>query len=82
MKSIGDTIEILEIRRESNFDRACDGAYMQALAYFEIDEDGYSRRVKEWERSCCWIEVWFTGYTRTSGEHRYTFKAKAVKSEE
>lgn len=83
MKSIGDSVEIQVSRQESNFDRACDAAYGQALMYFEIDEDGHSRRVKDWDRSCCWIEVEFNRYVRIGGnDHCYVFIAKTVKSDE
>ncbi len=82
MKSIGDSTEIQVVMQESHFDRACDSAYRQAVRYFEIDEDGHSRRVKDWERSCCWIEIEFKRYVRIGNDHCYTFIAKTAKSEE
>ena len=80
MKSIGDSTEIQVVRQEAHFDRACDSAYHQAVMYFEIEEDGHSRRVKDWERSCCWIELEFKRYVRIDSEHCYTFIAKTAKS--
>ena len=82
MKNIGDETFIRITRQESNFDRACDSAYKYALAYFEIDEDGHSRRVKDWERSCCWIEIEFRSYIRMGNEHHYDFFGRAVKEDE
>ena len=82
MKSIGDRTDIVVTRMESNFDRACDEACRQAVLYFEIDEDGHSRRVKDWERSCCWIEIEFKRYVRRGNEHCYTFTATAAKDED
>jgi hypothetical protein len=76
---IGDIEEIVVTRREANFDRACDEAYCQAVAYFGIDEDGHSDRVKDWERSDCWLEVEFSKYTRVGQDHCYKFLLHAEK---
>jgi hypothetical protein len=74
------------IRKESNFDRACEEAYDRAIMLIEIDEDGHSRKIKEWERSSCHISVSFDGYERTGGmgghTHSYTFLVQAVESED
>jgi len=82
MLGIGDSTKILVTRSEANFDRACDNAYSQALMYFEIDEDGHSRRVRDWQRSRCWIEVHYVTYRRIGGDHVYIFTAKTCKSED
>lgn len=82
MKSIGDSTEIQVVRQEAHFDRACDEAHQQAIHYFEIDEYGHSRRVKDWERSCCWIEIEFKSYAKIDRDHCYTFRAKTAKSDE
>jgi hypothetical protein len=81
MKSIGDSVDLHVVRQESNFDRACDAAYLRAINHFEIDEDGHSRRIKDWDRTCCCIELEFIRYKRIGNEHCYLFRAAAVKSE-
>ncbi len=78
---IGDSVVIVVTREESNFDRACDSAYRQALSKFQIDEDGYSQIVQGWEKYTCCIEIEFKNYVRTGCNHHYTFVAKAVKEE-
>lgn len=80
--NIGDSIEIIVNRDESHFDRACDSAYQRAVLLFGIDENGHSKRVKDWERSCCWIEIEFIRYKRIGSDHCYIFMAKTAKNED
>lgn len=81
MKKCGDYTNVLITRSEANFDRACDEAYRYAIVYFEIDESGYSTRIRDWERCDCWIEVEFVNYVRQGTSHHYKFKAAAKKGE-
>ncbi len=82
MKSIGDSTEFWVTRNESGFDRACDAALSLAWAYFEIDADGHSRRVKDWKRSENSIKIEFITYQAQFGylgtQHLYQFRATAV----
>ncbi len=62
------------------FDRACDHAWQMARDRFGIDEDGYSDRLPEWERSCCHIVLTFEGYQRHGGSaNHFTFIARAMR---
>ena len=82
MKAIGWTIELRISRQEANFDRACDEAYRQAVSQFEIDEGGHSTRIRDWERSRCWIELRFLSYIRIGSSHCYIFEATTAKASE
>lgn len=82
MKSCGDWTDFTVTRSEANFDRASDEAYRYSINYFEIDEYGHSRRVKDWERCCCWIELEFLGYVRCGNDHHYRFRATAKRNQE
>lgn len=73
--------QIIVDREESNFDRACDSAYVMAVGMFGIDEDGHSSRINGWERSSCWIEVVFDSYVRHGSRHMYGFLAYPRKAE-
>lgn len=42
-------------------------AIRQAAFEFGIDENGHSSKVKEWERSCCSIEIEFVGVQMSGG---------------
>ncbi len=76
---INDKKEIVIIRQEANFDRACDQAHRQAIAYFGIDEDGYSAYVENWERSECCIKIDFKEYTRMGNQHHYSFIIQPIR---
>lgn len=79
---IGDKEEILVIGSgEPNFDRACDVAYEMAVERFGIDEDGYSSRVADWERSSCSVRVEFMKMIRTGHTHVYVFEADTEKTQ-
>lgn len=78
----GDVRDITITRFEANFDRACDEAYRLAVSMFGINEDGHSERIKDWERSRCWIQLDFVSYIRSGQEHCYTFFATPKKSED
>ena len=69
---------------EPNFDRACDSARRYAMGLFGADDCGHMMSVKGWERSCCWVEIKFTGLTSSGGmrgwHHHYTFTAVCRKN--
>lgn len=66
-------------RQESNFDRACDSAYQQALVFFEIDKDGHCGKVENYERSNSSVHIRFKSYETSGGmsgiAHNYVFEA-------
>lgn len=69
---IGVKYDVVVVREESGFDRACDTAYRRAISMYQIDEDGHSPMVG-WERSDCSLSVEFKGYKRTGNSHVYSF---------
>lgn len=74
---IGDTINIVITRSETNFDKACDEAYKRAINEFGITIDGHSDKVIGWNRTSCSIKLIFIEYTATFNEHTYVFCAVA-----
>ena len=57
--------QIIRIRRaEPNFDRACDAAYLSALSWFGINEDGHALD-KRFDRSTSCLKVKFVRYLQT-----------------
>lgn len=74
------TEDIMIHRTESSFDRACDEAYRSSIHRFGIDSDGHSERLKEWERSCCRIDIDFINYKRIGEMHLYNFKVSVIKT--
>lgn len=76
---IGEPHEIIITRTESNFDRACDSAYYQAVFHFGINEDGHSTKLSKWERSDSSICVKFISYQRVGNTHIYKFETTAHK---
>jgi len=48
---IGQKVDIEIIRKELNFDKACDEAYQQAVFLFGCDENGYLENVKDSDRA-------------------------------
>ena len=81
VRNISIIEKITVTRSESNFDRACDLAYKMALIRFAIDEDGYSSKLPDWQRSDSWIEIKFVSYKCCGNDHYYIFKAMARKEE-
>lgn len=77
------TEEVVVVRQEASFDRACDEGYSRAVTMLGVDDDGHAKRVKGWERSSCFVRVVFESYTHTGSmgghEHVYVFRAEAVK---
>lgn len=71
---IGVKYDVVVVREESGFDRACDSAYNRAISIFQIDEDGHSPMVG-WERSDCSVNIEFKGYKRMGRSHIYSFVA-------
>ena len=75
------TIKFPIVRSESNFDKACDQAWYQAINRFGIDEDGHSSLLLKWERNCCSINVTFVKLSFNNNEFVYEFEAAALKEE-
>lgn len=80
--NLGAAVEIIIVRAESHFDRACDEAYRAAFQRFGFDADGYSDVVIGWERSTCGFQIKFIEYIRNGREHLYTFEATTTKHTE
>jgi len=72
---IGERVEFTIKRIESNFDRACDAAYDQALLTFGADDSGCLTRVKDSECHQDYIVVEFVRYVRVINNHEYHFIA-------
>lgn len=85
MAEILKSQEIWISRKESNFDRACDAAYDQAIQSFGVDDCGHSR-IEGWQRSRCWIQVSFKRYLHVGSmsghSYQYWFLAEAMKGED
>lgn len=77
---IGMPVEILVIRTEPNFDRACDAAMDQAIRRFGVDSDGHFTKVEGAERSNSWIEIDFSKLRMTGRECVYRFVASVEQS--
>ena len=60
-------------RGESGFDKACDQAYQLVCKLAQLDEDGYCKNVKGWERSTDVLAIQFHQYTRIGSSHIYLF---------
>lgn len=71
---------------EPNMDRAMDAARQYALGLFGADEYGHMVAVEGWERSCCSIEIKFTGLTAHGGmggwSYYYKFTAACRKNDD
>lgn len=79
MKRIGDSEQIVVVRPYASFDRACQIADRKSRQYFEITNDGHSTRVRDWNKSECWIEVKFVSYRICGFFHEYVFLATACR---
>ena len=66
-----DIIEI--IRRESNFDKACDEARREMLCRYGIDDDSASTFI-DFVSSTDTLCIEFSCYQRRGSEHWYTFE--------
>jgi len=79
---LSNQMKIPIIRREANFDRACDSANEIAIGLYQMDENG---RVPDsvlfaayhpFVRTTDCIVLKFAEYTRCGSEHTYLFTAR------
>lgn len=63
---VGKKKSIAVLRKESNFDKACEEAYRYAVMHFDIDECGHSRKF-DFERSTDSINIKFKGFEHSGG---------------
>jgi len=84
--AIGKKISFEVDRRDANFDKACDSAYLYSISKFGCDESGHLNNVPHSERSRCSIIVKFISYTISGSmvgiHHIYNFEAWVDSEEE